>query len=203
MKITKKNRIMIAICFLLFGACIIYPLRRAEANFGEVFYGVHLTSMNNTYAYNNVPFAFEQQDFGTPGLWSASDPTKITINQSCVYLVGVDITTLGINYPGGVDNSKIVIQVLKNHPANAPITEQLYNTITGETFFNENAYGARANSYSTIVNLSVGDYLQVIIWSKTGRVLVESNPSNTNTGAGTGKISPHFYAHCLGALPTP
>lgn len=199
--IKVKYKVALGLLLLVILACGVAIPQVAEATISEPFYGVRLTSLNNSNAYNGIPFAFGQIDFGLPSMWSQSDPTRIYIQQTCVYDVSWDITTLGTIYPNGADNTKIVIQVMKNMPLNTPANDQLQYTVAGETYFNENAYGARANSGAATITLNLGDYIQLVVNSKSGRVWVESNPSNVNTGIGNGKVSPHFVAACIGAIP--
>lgn len=198
---TKKAALVISLILLL--AILFSPIavEPSKAGTTDPFYGIRLTSLNNSNAYNGIPFSFGMIDYGLPSMWSQSDPTRIYIQQSCVYDISWDITTLGTIYPNGADNTKIVVQIMKNMPLNTPVTDQLQYTVAGETYFNENSYGARANSGAAKIVLSVGDYIQLVVNSKTGRVWVESNPSNVNTGVGNGKVSPHFVVYCIGALP--
>lgn len=196
---TNNRFTLIVLAIVVAISLVSFPLQ-ARAGLEDTFYGVRLTSLNNSNAYNGIPFAFGVTDFGLTTMWAVSDPTRIYIQENCAYDISWDITTLGTIYPNGADNTKIVIQVVKNMPTGTSPSDQLQYTIAGETYFNENAYGARANSGRAVVNLNVGDYIQLVINSKTGRVWVESNPSNVNTGIGNGRVSPHFVAFCIGTI---
>ena len=193
--IIKNNKVLQALftLFVVFGLYV-HP---AKANSGEIFYGVNISRSSNYLSPNNSAFPFNVKRFGLDSMWNISDPTKITIPTTGIWLVGADMTSLGLNYAsvGGVDSSRQILEIVKNWCGAEVTCPHLESDIIFERFETQNAYGANGNSTSSIVYLEEGDYLQLLTSGKYGMLLIESNPY------GLGTLSPHFYAHYLGSLP--
>lgn len=203
------KRIKMFIGVLLVAIAVIVAVsfpHKAEANLGESFYGVEITRDANYVSYNNVAFPFNTKRFGLDSMWSISDPTKIVIPFDGAWLVGYDMTALGLLYSCGTGISPInaertIYEVTKNWCGNEVSCPHLHADILFNRFEFQNTYGANGNSASTISSLNTGDFLQLITTGKyngpngTPALCIESNP------LGTGKLSPHFYAYYLGSLP--
>lgn len=190
-----KTKILSTLLFLLVFVGI--NIKPTQAVTPDTFYGVQISRSSNYLNPNNSAFPFNYKKFGLDSMWNMSDPTKITIPLTGVWLVGADITALGLNYAsiGGVDSSRQILEIVKNWCGNEATCPHLHNDIIFERFEVQNQYGANGNSTSSVVYLQAGDYLQLLTGGKFGTLLIESNPNNTGT------LSPHFYAYYMGALP--
>lgn len=204
MKISFK--FLLVLFALVTVACVIVFPQRAEANLGETFYGVEITRDANYVSYNNVAFPFNQKRFGLDTMWSISDPTKITIPVDGAWLIGYDMTALGLLYTcstgvSPINAERTIYEVTKNWCGNEGSCPHLHADVLFNRFELQNNYGANGNSSNTIVSLAAGDYLQLVTTGKyngpngTPALCIESNP------LGSGKLSPHFYAYYLGSLP--
>lgn len=201
-----KKYLLIVLFVIFVAACIGYPQQNAAANLGETFYGVRVSRDSNHVSYNNIAFPFNFKMFGLSSMWDISDPTKIEIPVTGVWLIGYDMTALGLNYSCGVGISPInaertIYEVVKNWCGDEATCPHLHSDILFNRFEIQNSYGANGNSASTIVSLSEGDYLQLITTGKyngpNGKpaLCVESN------WLGNGILSPSLWAAYLGALP--
>lgn len=185
----KKIIIALLVIFLL----VVQP---AQASANDTFYGVEVTRLANyTIAFNQV-FPFGAVRFGLPAMWNSGDPSKIIIPLNGVWMVGAEITTLGLYYGniGGTNNSRVILEIVKNWNGNEKTTPHLASDICWNRFENQTAYGANGNNVACPVILAQGDSIQLLI-TGYGNLLVESNPNNSGT------LSPHFYAYYLGAAP--
>jgi hypothetical protein len=157
-------------------------------------------------SYNNVAFPFSFKKLGLDSMWNASDPTKITIPVSGAWMVGYDMTALGLLYSCGpgiapISAERAIYEVVKNWCGDETTCPHLHSDILFNRFEQQNSYGANGNSASTIVSLDQGDYLQLITTGKyngpSGKpaLCIESN------WLGNGILSPSLWAMHLGALP--
>lgn len=191
-----RNKIQLFFSFaILFAvACAVMIPQAVEANLGETAYIVEITANTNKVSHNYVPFPFDSIRYGLDNMWSAADPTKLIIPVDGIWEVGAEITTLGLNYikDGGLPNDRVILNIVENW--NGLESTFLDSTICAERFEPQNVYAANLNSTSCPLYLEQGSKLELVIIGR-GNLLVESNPDNSGT------ISPHFYAHYLGAHP--
>ena len=194
----KKQANMILLAIMVIGGLLYSPINKeAKASADDTFYGVNITNSANYTSSTNQAVPFDSIMFGLTSMWNSADPTVIKIPLSGVWLVGADITALGLNYisVGGVTSERVIIEIVKNWCGNELICPHLYADIAGTRFEYQNPYAANLNSMSSPVYLEEGDELELLLTGKTSTLLIESNPN------GSGTISPHFYAIYLGALP--
>lgn len=103
----------------------------------------------NATAYTsaaNISFAVE--DFDTDDMWSAGDPTKITINTAGVYLLTFSwhITGTSVTYTQGyLKKNASTSPYLAGSEAAVAVSNQGVGTVT------------------TVENLAAGDYVQAIV----------------------------------------
>ena len=190
----NKVSLFVSVFVLVAAACAVMIPQAVEANLGETAYIVEVTANTNKVSHNYVPLSFDGIRFGLNNMWSSSDPTKLVIPVTGIWEVGAEITTLGLNYVsiGGTQNDRVILNIVKNWDGLE--STFLYSTVCAERFEPQNMYAANLNSTSCPLYLEQGSKLELVIIGR-GNLLVESNPGNT------GLMSPHFYAHYLGAHP--